>query len=396
MRPCPQCNASVGNAEKVCPQCGVSMIPSIGFQAAPPPGPDAAELEATDAESRSLSWYLLGAHALLGFLLWKLTGTASMAAVVVLMLMAVEALVIDMTMFLPFCIAVVLTLPVQLAAAEPVQHDAIGTSYSDGQVVFTPGDDDDWDAAIRERGWILKEGDMYRMWYTGYDGTREGVKHLGLATSPDGVTWTRSAENPIFDERWVEDMQVIKHDGRYLMFAETAKGHSQLLTSDDGVNWIWNSDLDIRDTNGEAVTDRPCGTPTAYLEDGTWYLFYEKWDQGVWLATSSDLTKFTNVQDDPVLTLGPHDDDKLMIALNQIVKQGDTYYAFYHGTGTPTKPREWCTCMATSSNLIHWTKSSANPLFPASENESSGILVNDGHEWRLYTMHDQVKLHRPK
>ena len=51
------------------------------------------------------------------------------------------------------------------------------------------------------------------------------------------MTWTRSAENPIYDERWVEDMQVIKHEGKYLMFAETAKGHSQLLTSDDGVKW---------------------------------------------------------------------------------------------------------------------------------------------------------------
>ncbi len=396
MRPCPQCNASVGNAEKVCPQCGVSMIPSIGFQAAPPPGPDPAELESVDRESRSLSWYLLAGHALLGFVLWKLSGSTTIAAGTVLGLMAVESLLIDLTIFLPFCVAIVFLLPTTMWAEEAATVGPIGTSYSDGQVVFSPGDESDWDSAIRERGWILKEGDTYRMWYTGYDGTREGVKHLGLATSPDGVTWTRSAENPIFDERWVEDMQVVKQEDRYLMFAETDKGHSQLLTSDDGVSWTWDSDLNIRDTNGEPVTDRPCGTPTAYFEDGTWYLFYEKWDQGVWLATSSDLKMFTNVQDDPVLTLGPEQHDELMIALNQIIKQGDTYYAFYHGTGTPTKPRDWCTCMATSSDLMHWTKSAANPLFPTTENESSGILVHDGDDWRLYTMHGKVELHRPK
>lgn len=394
MRPCPRCNASVGNEAKFCPDCGATLISTVGYQAAPAPGPDAEELEATDRESRSLSWYLLAGHAVLGFLLWKLTGHAAVAATFVLVLMAVEALVIDMTIFLPFCIALFLLLSRSSIAGEQPAPDAIGDSYTDGQVVFTAGDEDDWDAAIRERGWILKEGGTYRMWYTGYDGTREGLKKLGLATSPDGVTWTRHAENPIYDDVWVEDMQVVKHDGQYLMFAEGEKGQAELLTSPDGIDWTLVGDVDIRHTDGKSVTDRPCGTPTAYFENGTWYLFYEKWDQGIWLATSSDLKTFTNVQEEPVLTLGPEPHDELMIALNQIVKQGDTYYALYHGTGTPTKPRDWCTCMATSTDLIHWTKSEANPLFPTTENESSGIFVHDGNDWRLYTMHGQVKLHR--
>lgn len=59
--------------------------------------------------------------------------------------------------------------------------------------VFTAAGAGHWDARIRERGWILKEGDQWRMWYTGYDGTREGQKMLGLATSPDGIRWTRHA-----------------------------------------------------------------------------------------------------------------------------------------------------------------------------------------------------------
>src|SRR5690348_5252263 len=37
--------------------------------------------------------------------------------------------------------------------------------------VFRGEGDGHWDVKIRERGWILKEGDLYRMWYTGYDGT---------------------------------------------------------------------------------------------------------------------------------------------------------------------------------------------------------------------------------
>ena len=43
---------------------------------------------------------------------------------------------------------------------------------------------------------------------------------------------------------------------------------------------------------------------TAWFEDGTWYLFYERGDRGVWLATSKDRRTWTNAQDDPVLALG--------------------------------------------------------------------------------------------
>lgn len=265
----------------------------------------------------------------------------------------------------------------------------------DGNPVFTAAGPEHWDAAFRERGWILKEEDQWRMWYTGYDGTREGQKKLGLATSPDGIHWTRYPDNPIYDAHWVEDMQVVRHDGRYLMFAEGAGDRAQLLTSEDGVQWTRVDTLDVRLTSGEPIPPGPFGTPTAYYEDGTWYLFYERRDAGVWLATSADLQTFTNVQDEPVLVPGPQEYDRLMVALNQVIKDGDTYYAMYHGTGTPQAPRLWCPCVARSTDLVHWTKLSGNPLFPISENKSSGILVHDGTEWRLYTMHGRVDLHRP-
>ncbi|MGD9648823.1 MAG: hypothetical protein AB7U73_24135, partial [Pirellulales bacterium] len=83
----------------------------------------------------------------------------------------------------------------------------------DGNPVFTGAGPDHWDVKIRERGWILREADGYRMWYTGYDGTREGRKLLGLATSDDGLEWTRWPANPLDREHWIEDMQVLRHEG---------------------------------------------------------------------------------------------------------------------------------------------------------------------------------------
>src|SRR3954453_1317931 len=76
--------------------------------------------------------------------------------------------------------------------------------------IFTAEGPGHWDVKIRERGWILREGDIYRLWFTGYDGTRQGIKLLGYATSRDGVHWERSAKNPIYRDRWVEDMCIIR------------------------------------------------------------------------------------------------------------------------------------------------------------------------------------------
>ena len=103
--------------------------------------------------------------------------------------------------------------------------------------VFTssPGN---WDALIRERGWILKTGETYHLWYTGYNPDRQPFSmQLGYATSLDGSTWTRHPQNPIFDDVWIEDMMIVKHNNTLYMFAEGAKDQPQLLKSTDGIAW---------------------------------------------------------------------------------------------------------------------------------------------------------------
>ncbi|MCI0333187.1 MAG: glycosylase [Planctomycetes bacterium] len=259
-----------------------------------------------------------------------------------------------------------------------------------GNPVFTAEGPGHWDVKIRERGWILREGDTYHLWFTGYDGSRDGVKKLGYATSPDGIGWTRSADNPLISDHWVEDMMVVKHGDTYYMFAEgNDNKYSVMLTSKDRVNWEWAGQLDVRFADGKRPVDEAVGTPTVWIENGTWYLFYERGDKGVWLATSKDVRSkvWTNVQDAPVLALGPADYDKDMIALNQIIKHRGAYFALYHGSGTEL-PRTWNTNIARSSDLVHWQKYSSNPL--VEDNKSSGIVVPCGRGYRLYTMHDQV------
>ncbi|MEQ9412122.1 MAG: glycosylase [Fuerstiella sp.] len=251
-----------------------------------------------------------------------------------------------------------------------------------------------WDAKIRERGWILKEGDLYRMWYTGYAPDREPLTmKLGYATSADGIHWQRHGAAPLYDDVWVEDMMVVPHNGTLYMFAEGAGDQAQLLKSADGLEWTRVGTLDVRLQNGDRIPPGPYGTPTAVVKDGVWHLFYERRDQGIWLATSRDMKVWTNVSDEPLIVPGPDSYDRLMIAMNQIVSHDGLYYAVMHGTGTPTKPRDWCTWFAVSPDLRTWQKCSNGPVLPVSDNKSSGVLVHDGQRYRLYTMHGQVDLY---
>jgi len=253
------------------------------------------------------------------------------------------------------------------------------------------GDPGKWDAFIRERGWIVVENGVWKLYYTGYD-TPEGIRRLGLATSPDGLTWTRHPDNPLVKDQWIEDMMIVKDGETSYMFAEGKDDEAHLFSSKGGIAWTRIGPLDIRMKNGDPIPPGPLGTRTAFKEKDVWNLFYERNDKGVWLARSQTLKQWVNVQDEPVMVPGPSEYDRDLIAMNQVIRHKGRFYAFYHGSkNDPDKTkRRWCTCLAASDDLLHWRKFPGNPLVPLAENKSSGIVVPFESGYRLYTMHPQV------
>ena len=256
--------------------------------------------------------------------------------------------------------------------------------------IFTGTGTETWDRKIRERGYILKDGERWHLWYTGYSGERSAKKMLGYATSSDGLTWKRHPANPVFGESWTEDVHVVRHGDRYYMVAEGRDDIPHMLNSIDGINWTDQGRLDVRNQDGSPISPGPYGTPTLWIEDGTWYLFYERRDEAVWLATSTDRKTWTNIQDDPVLTRGPSAYDRHAIALNQVIRLRGRYYAIYHANADEKRQGPWTTCVAVSDDLIRWKKYSGNPIIRT--NDSSGQLIHDGRQFRLYTMHPDVKV----
>jgi beta-1,2-mannobiose phosphorylase / 1,2-beta-oligomannan phosphorylase len=267
-----------------------------------------------------------------------------------------------------------------------------------GNPLFAGTGQDTWDHEIRERGFLLRDGAQWKLWYTGYDSRKSETKSLGYATSGDGLLFTRHPRNPIFDAVWTEDVFVVRHAGRYFMFAEGKGDVAHLLTSVDGVAWKEEGPLAIRTRSGEPLSPGPYGTPSVWIEGDTWYLFYERDDKGIWLATSKEQRKdrrvWRNVQDEPVIALGPEPYDRHAVALDQVVRYKGRYYGVYHANADPEWKGPWTTCLAASSDLVKWEKYPGNPIIRS--DDSSGILVDDGVRLRLYTMHPAVKLWLPR
>jgi hypothetical protein len=276
--------------------------------------------------------------------------------------------------------------PKSIVSWEPISANPVFTGKKEGTGSKA------WDEEIRERGWIVRDGKSYQLWYTGYNPALSPTRFLGHAVSDDGIHWTRDAKNPIFTGSWVEDVCLVRKDGIDYLFAEGLNDQAHLLTSNDGLHWADRGRLDIRSTDGRPIIPGPFGTPTVFVEGDTWYLFYERGDRGVWLATSKDHLVWTNVSDDPVLKMGPEPFDKGAVAFDQVLKRDGVFYAIYHAQATvPWEKNGWTTCVARSKDLIHWEKYPGNPILR--DNKSSAMIVETPEGDRLYSMHPQVQVH---
>ena len=255
--------------------------------------------------------------------------------------------------------------------------------------VFTGTGQETWDKQLRERGFILKEGKQYHLWYTGYS-PASPLKLLGYATSKDGLAWQRTSSQSIHPGQWVEDVCVLRWKGNYYMFAEGEGDIAHMLISKDRVHWEEQGNLDIRMRDGSPIKPGPYGTPTVFRAKGLWHLFYERDDRGIWLATSTDLKTWTNVQDAPIISMGPDAYDAFAVAMNQVIYYKGLYYGFYHASAFKDW-HEWSTNIAVSADLIHWKKYDQNPILGL--NQSSGMVLKNGRGFRLYTMHRKVMVY---
>lgn len=108
------------------------------------------------------------------------------------------------------------------------------TLADDDNPVLTPeeGEPDAWDGAFVMHPWVVKDGDVYYMWYSAHEGSGS-AQQIGVASSTDGYTWVKSPGNPIMlpATGYAEPSVIIDDDGTWQMWCMGTGGTINYLTA---------------------------------------------------------------------------------------------------------------------------------------------------------------------
>ncbi|MSQ14921.1 MAG: hypothetical protein EXR50_03555 [Dehalococcoidia bacterium] len=190
--------------------------------------------------------------------------------------------------------------------------------------VLTPGAQGEWDGVSVHDPRVLRDNKEYWMWYSGFDGK---IWRIGLAISPDGVNWQKSASNPIMD------------GGSPGSWDEAGAAYSSVI----------------------------------YIQD-TFYMWYQGLDsKGVWRigrATSRNGINWTKDERNPVLIpggTGAWDEEKVLAP--SVLYSGGSYHLWY--TGAPA----WAIGYAVSGDGITWRKKEVPVLLSAGNWDKGRLLT---------------------
>jgi predicted GH43/DUF377 family glycosyl hydrolase len=172
----------------------------------------------------------------------------------------------------------------QGAIGRATAANPLGPWTVDAEPVLEVGEAGAWDSAAVSSPSVIRTDDGFVMYYTGTDDAP--TARIGMATSEDGINWTRSENNPILEatEEWeggmVHQPRVIFTGEQWLMVyrSQGAGGAGGMrfgiATSDDGFTWTKSAANPILSPAAINGARSFWFTSLAY-NDGTVYLYQE-------------------------------------------------------------------------------------------------------------------------
>jgi predicted GH43/DUF377 family glycosyl hydrolase len=206
----------------------------------------------------------------------------------------------------------------------------------------------EWDRVDTLNPSVVRIASGYFNFYSGYDG---GVWHTGIASSSDGLAWTRRTK----------------------------------VLSPDASTW----EGDYIAANGSALS-----------VDGKWLYWYQAGrTPRIGLARSGDGGAWSR-HGAPVLEGGPRGSwDERGVADPYVIHTGDSFYMYYLGQDRAARQRLG---VARSTDGVKWEKLRSNPVLelgePGAFDETGlgepAVWEEQGSYWMLYTARDRREMRR--
>ena len=246
-----------------------------------------------------------------------------------------------------------------------------------GNPILEPGPPGSWEEKSADCQTVGFYNGQYMMWYVGTP--RNLDCQIGLATSPDGINWTKHPENPLIKlgppGSWDEGILICesvifdKEESLFKIWYVGGGNHGIFgigyATSPDGIHWTkYPGNPVIRVTEewegntleGQTVIK----TPTGYR---IWFSSYEiRTDQSeIGYAESPDGIHWTKDPNNPIFKPDQPDRwDGYSVDEPEIHIQSGFYHMWYKGWRQPMGV-SWVG-HATSQDGIHWVRDRDNPV----------------------------------
>lgn len=235
-----------------------------------------------------------------------------------------------------------------------------------GDPVLLPGVSGSWDDQLVAPGTVLHQDTIYKMWYSGFDGT---YMQVGYATSPDGIIWTKNSEPVVkvgvsgtWDDVYAGIPIVHVSDTLYRMWycgADGSNDRTGYATSSDGINWVKTPQNPVMTLGPSGRWDDAGSDPGPVIYDTAYHMICygfsytnDTWYSRAGYATSPDGIQWTKATN-PIIDLGTWDTPRVQPNSMVYDELTSKYLLFYGGGGI----FNWRVGIASATNISGpWTK----------------------------------------
>ena len=188
-------------------------------------------------------------------------------------------------------------------------NDGINWTASSNNPILSPGPNGSWDDMAVAGAIVFKDDNGYKLYYSGWSDPW-GSWHIGLATSSDGINWVKHPTPVIYATNGGQEFQlapssVIKIDNLYYLYY-TGRNlpyvDIRVATSLDGINWTKYTGNPIL-MYDESWEGTGVYTPSVYTANNSYIMiFMNQLGTGFGKATSSDAFNWIKDESNPFFT----------------------------------------------------------------------------------------------